>query len=126
MTITLDEVRQWVEHLVTGASLLANMLPREEVFCYYPPVQRFYGTMVKFIAGIALNWRYRQPSLDLSAPFLGLSKPAGQAPPPSLEELRGEVKCIPPVLCKLCSLKPQLTDSLCRDCFIASILKGAA
>lgn len=94
MTINVTAVLHHFEEAVTIAAVLANFLPKSEVFDDYPGVKKFYETFViKLIAGTAQNWRNRLPSLDLSIPGYGLTKPPGALPSASVEEIRaGESK----------------------------------
>jgi len=55
------------------ASVVANLLPKAEVFNNYPRVKRFYETLVDVISATAANLRHCLPSLDL--PMMGFRKP---------------------------------------------------
>jgi hypothetical protein len=76
------------------ASLLANFLPKSDLFAGYPRFKRAYETfVVGVVAAIAINLRNRLPSLDISIPGYGLTKPPGALPAASVEEIAaGESK----------------------------------
>ncbi len=72
-------IRGWIElggaalaaftFLSTSASAISNVLPSEEWLLNWPRTQRAYRWLIKIVAGLALNFRRRLPSLDL--PWFG-------------------------------------------------------
>ncbi len=58
--------------VVAGASLLANLLPRESLLEKRPKLRKFYGFLVDYVAFFALNLRADLPSLDQE--FLGFRR----------------------------------------------------
>jgi hypothetical protein len=94
MKLNVTEVIHNVAAVSFVASIVANTLPKADIFASYPKIQRAYETFfVKFVSALAVNLRFRTPSLDLSIPGYGLTKPPGSLPAASVEEIAaGESK----------------------------------
>jgi hypothetical protein len=90
--MTFEEGFHRVTVVIAAASFVANILPKSSVFEPYPRIKRAYETFINFVAGTALNLRFRLPSLDISAPPLGLSKPPDSQPQPSKEEILKQIE----------------------------------
>jgi hypothetical protein len=50
-------------------------LPNAKYLDGYPRIQKAYGTFIDLTAAAALNIRHCLPSLDVPAPFIGITKP---------------------------------------------------
>lgn len=88
MKIDLLDWAQKAAVVSTVASITANVLPKADVFADYPKIKRAYQTLINIISALAVNLRFRTPSLDLSIPGYGLTKPPGSLPAASVEEIR--------------------------------------
>jgi len=87
----MENQHDWVKLFFVTSSYVSwglNLLPKADVLFYYPKLQRVYQTLIWFLAACGGNIRYRLPSLDVSFPFLKMTKPAGAQPPPTVEELQ--------------------------------------